>query len=217
MDAAKLEAKIFGGYAKAAKRIGYVYDVFRPAGAADPLTVLVASQNAAFSALEWTFKRAGLPEKPCWYCVSDGRLLQVGDYLVRGRSIYFIGGMQSILPIIAVECNRRIWVQRPPVPSGVGAVSYSGVCAGDDDIVLGSPGGAGGWPAAELFGGKTRTHAELAASGDEHGFRFWLPVSVPIVIASGDIIVDDLGRRFSVGGAELTEQMWRLDVTEVHT
>lgn len=217
MDAAKLQDKIYAGYAKAAKRIGYVYDVYRPAGAADPLTAKVASLNASFSAQEWTYTRPNLPEKPYWYCLIDGRQTQVGDYLVRGENVYFIGGMQENLPILAVGCNRRIWVTRPASDdSAVGAVGYSGVCAADDDVVLGSPGGAGGWPCAELFGGKKRTHAELPASGDEHGFRIWLPVSVPIVIASGDIVVDDLGRRFSVGGAERSEQMWRLDMTEVH-
>ncbi len=217
MDAAKLQDKIYAGYAKAAKRIGYVYDVYRPAGAADPLTVKVASLNASFSAQEWTYTRPNLPEKPYWYCLIDGRQTQVGDYLVRGENVYFIGGMQENLPILAVGCNRRIWVTRPASDDdAVGDVGYGGLCAGDDVPVLGSPGGAGGWPCAELFGGKTRTHAELPASGDEHGFRIWLPVSVPIVIASGDIVIDDLGRRFSVGGAERSEQMWRLDLTEVH-
>lgn len=217
MDAAKLQDKLYAGYGKAAKRIGYVFDVYRPAGAADPLTAKVASLNAAFNALEWKWMRAGLPEKPYWYCLIDGRQTQLGDYLVRGEQIYFVGGMQDNLPIVAVECNRRIWVTRPASGGdAVGDVGYSGVCATDDEVVLGSPGGAGGWPCAELFGGKTRTHAELPASGDEHGFRIWLPVSVPIVIASGDIVVDDLGRRFSVGGAERSEQMWRLDLTEVH-
>lgn len=216
MDAAKLQDRIYAGYAKAAKRIGYVYDVYRPAAAADPLTAKVASLNASFSAQEWTYTRPNLPEKPYWYCLIDGRQTQVGDYLVRGDTVYFIGGMQDNLPILAVGCNRRVWVTRPPAQTGVGNVGYSGLCAGDDEFVLGSPGGAGGWPCAELFGGRTRSHESLPASGDEHGFRIWLPVSVPIVLASGDILIDDLGRRFSIGGAERSEQMWRLDLTEVH-
>lgn len=216
MDAAKLQTKIYSGYAKAAKRIGYVYDVYRPAAAADPLTAKVASLNASFSAQEWSYTRPNLPDKPYWYCLIDGRQTRVGDYLVKGSTIYFIGGMQDNLPILAVECNRKAWVTRPPASAAVGNVGYSGLCATSDTFVLGSAGGAGGWPCAELFGGKTRTHAELPASGDEHGFRFWLPVSVPITIQSGDVVIDDLGRRFSVGGAELSDQMWRLDVTEVH-
>jgi hypothetical protein len=216
MDAAKLQTKIYAGYAKAAKRIGYVYDVYRPAAAANPLTAKVASLNASFSAQEWTYTRPGLPEKPYWYCLIDGRQTQVGDYLVRGGNVYFIGGMQDELPILAVGCNRRVWVTRPAAQSAVGSVGYSGLCAGEDTFVLGSADGVGGWPAAELFGGRTRTHESLPASGDEHGFRIWLPVSAPIVLASGDIVIDDLGRRFSIGGAERSEQMWRLDVTEVH-
>ncbi|MDV6320676.1 hypothetical protein, partial [Chromohalobacter sp. HP20-39] len=93
MDAAKLQAKIYAGYAKSAKRIGYVYDVYRPASTANPLTNKVASLNASFNAQDWTYTKPNLPDKPYWYCLIDGRLTQVGDYLQRGTNLHFIAGM----------------------------------------------------------------------------------------------------------------------------
>ncbi|AVA33362.1 hypothetical protein [Cupriavidus metallidurans] len=216
MDAATLQSRIYAGYGKAAQRIGYVHNVYRPSGAGNPLATVLTTLNAAFSAQEWTFTRPNLPDKPYWYALVDGTLLQMGDYLQRaGGSTYFIAGLQSELPILAVECNRTVWVTRPAAPSAVGNVGYSGQCDHVDSYLIGVSGGAG-WPASILFGGKTRTHAELPASGDEHGFRIMLPVSAPVTLQAGDTIADDLGRRYIIGGAELTDQMWRIDATEVH-
>ena len=73
MDAATLQARIYAGYAKAALRIGYVYDVWRPAGAANPLTNKVASLNASFNAQDWTYTKPNLPDKPFGYCWIDWR------------------------------------------------------------------------------------------------------------------------------------------------
>ncbi|AOY93827.1 hypothetical protein BKK79_19980 [Cupriavidus sp. USMAA2-4] len=216
MDAAKLQDKIYAGYAKAAKRIGYIYDVYRPVVAADPLTAKVASLNASFSAQEWSYTRPNLPDKPYWYCLVDGRLTQVGDYLVRGASTHFIAGMQAELPILTVECNAQVWLARPAASDAVGDVGYSGACEHVDSPVLGTPGGPG-WPASILFGGRTRRYEPLPASSDEHGYRILLPASMPAQIRAADVLTDDMGRRLIVVGAERTEQLWRLDTTEVHT
>lgn len=215
MDAAKLQGKIYSGYAKAAKRIGYVYDVYRPASAADPMTTKVASLNASFSAREWTYTKANLPDRPYWYCLMDGRETAVGDYLVRGQTIYFVAGMQSELPILAVQCNGSVWMSRQASADQVGDVGYGGSCEHTDTPVIGTPGGPG-WPASILFGGRTRRYEPLPASADEHGFRILLPASIPAVVRAADMLTDDLGRRFQVAGAERTEQLWQLDVTEVH-
>jgi hypothetical protein len=216
MDAATLQSRIYAGYGKAALRIGYVHNVYRPSGASNPLATVLTTLNAAFSAQEWSFTRPNLPDKPYWYALVDGTLLKVGDYLQRaGGSTYFIAGMQSELPILAVECTRTVWVTRPAAPTGVGNVGYSGPCVSNETYVLGSSVGPG-WPASILFGRKTRTHAELPASGDEHGFRIMLPVSVPVTLQSGDMLHDDLGRLYVVGGAVLTDQSWMVDATEVH-
>ncbi|AJG19067.1 hypothetical protein [Cupriavidus basilensis] len=215
MDAAKLQDRIYVGYAKAAKRIGYVYDVYRPASAANPLTAKVASLNASFSAQEWTYTKANLPSKPFWYCLMDGRETQLGDYLVYGQSVHFIAGMQSELPILTVECNARVWVTRPMASSGFGAQGYSCSSAHTDDYVLGTQNGAG-WPASILFGSRTLRHQLLPTSADEHGYQILLPMSNPIALLAGDVITDDLARRFMVAGAERNGQLWRLDMTELH-
>jgi len=43
-----------------------------------------------------------------------------------------------------------------------------------------------------------------------------MPASVPIQFGSGDILIDDMARRFQVAGAQRTDQSWKLNVNEVH-
>ena len=44
-----------------------------------------------------------------------------------------------------------------------------------------------------------------------------LPPSVPITIQAGDIVIDDLGRRYAIEGAELTDMGYRITTNEVHS
>jgi hypothetical protein len=49
-----------------------------------------------------------------------------------------------------------------------------------------------------------------------YGWDITIPVSVPAVINAGDTITDDLGRNYSVRGAELTDLGWRISAVEIH-
>ncbi len=55
MDGQKLQSKVYGGYAKAAQRIGLPFDVYRPSDATDPL----ATGNKVVSALPAHFTADG--------------------------------------------------------------------------------------------------------------------------------------------------------------
>ena len=56
----------------------------------------------------------------------------------------------------------------------------------------------------------------LPTSSEEQGYVILLPASVPITLGAADIILDDMGRRFQVGGAQRTDQGWKLNVSEAH-
>ncbi|XLV72565.1 hypothetical protein ACKZDW_07910 [Ralstonia syzygii subsp. celebesensis] len=43
-----------------------------------------------------------------------------------------------------------------------------------------------------------------------------MPPSVPVVVRSGDILTDDLGKRYAVEGAEQSDIGWRINAQEVH-
>lgn len=216
MDAATIQAKIYAGRAKAAQRIGLDCNQFRPLSATAPLSNQVGTIKAAFNSGDSTYRAPNLPGDAIWYADLDGRLTVPGDYLVRivDGQIYYIAGQQQLLPIVVVECNRSLKITRQQAPAAVGAVGYGGDDPAQEVDVLGGLGGL--WPASILFGGKSQQGIGLPAGVKNTGWRILLPPSVPITIKAADIVTDDLGRRYAIDGAELTDFGWRMNAQEVH-
>lgn len=224
MDATLLQSKIYQGYSKAAKRLGYQCDVFRPAGTADPLASSnrIAGMLASFNANDMGYKRPNLYGDPTWFGLYDGTVTRTGDYVRRAfdQDVFFVGEQQPHLPIVMIECNRKLRVIRNALPAGVGAVSYGGECTGSASDVLGQA-GAGtfgtGWPASILLGGRSEnTGSGLPTTTKNAGWRILLPSSVPVVLNAGDIAIDDLGRRYAFQACELSSLGWRINATEEH-
>lgn len=220
MDAQRINDRIYAGRAKAALRIGFTYRVYRPRSAGDPLSAYVTSIKAGFNAADNVYAKAGLYGKPVWYADLDGRLTRPGDYLVRAKDetltdIYFIAAQQSLLPIVAIDCPRKLYIEGQPCGSDgtVGATAYSGQAA--RVALLGAK--ATPWPCAIFTGGRVQASIGLPSGVREAAWTVLLPPSVPIVIKSGDLATDDLKRRFAIESAELSDLGWRLMVTEVHT
>ncbi|MFC6519746.1 hypothetical protein ACFQAT_08120 [Undibacterium arcticum] len=140
---------------------------------------------------------------------------QAGDYLVNANGTYFIAGKQFLLPVIVVECNRQVKITREQAVTSVGAVGYSGNQPSQEIDVLGASGNL--WPASILLGGKSQRGVDLPAGVKNVGWKILLPPSVPITIMAGDIATDDLGRRYAIEGAELTDLGWRINAQEIHS
>ncbi|MGZ5029003.1 MAG: hypothetical protein ACXWAT_00880 [Methylobacter sp.] len=214
MDAATINAKIYAGRGKAALRLGFDNQVYRPAIASNPLTALVTTIKAAFNSGDNDYKKPNLPGKAIWFGDFDGNQTRAGDYLVGASSTYFIAGQQPLLPIICISCNRSITITRQTAQASVGAVGYGGRVPANETIILGA---TTPWPCSILFGGKQKTNKTgLPADVDQAGWRVMLPPSVPVTLLAGDIISDDLGKRYAIDGAELTDSGWRINATEVH-
>lgn len=215
MNGATLQGKIYGGYAKAALRIGLPFAQYRPAGANNPTQG--APRNAAllasFNAEDMKYGRPNKYGKPTWYCIADGTQLAVFDYLVGASSTYFIAAMQPLLPILAVECNRVVSVTRPSLQTQVGAVTnYEGTTAANETPLM------AGWPASVLQGTKGEK-SEVALPGDVRN-AWWailLPYTAGVVLRSGDLIADDLQRRYVISSAELTDLGWRITAQQGQT
>jgi hypothetical protein len=221
MDAATLQNRIYKGYGKAALRLGIQYDIARPIYPQAPLGNVIGNLLASFNAEDWKYSRPNKYGKPTWFGLFDGTVTQAGDYLVGAQSTYFIAAQQLHLPILCVECNRQVsLLSMPSGPSSVGAQGYGGVCAAESISVLGDVDSyqclVTGWPASVLFGGRQTHGTDLPLSVNNTGFQIILPRSVPETINASDIFVDDLGRRYQVEGAELTDLGWRANVKEVH-
>lgn len=213
MNAEQINAKIYAGRAKAALRLGLDYNVFRPVSAANPMTNQVATIKAAFNAGDNNYKSPNMPGDAFWHGDFDGRGTQAGDYLVHPISpfdVKFIAAQQMLLPIVCIECNRIISVSRASPQTSIGAVGYSGLQELGMDVVLSE------WPCSILMSGNGRKAAGLPAGVSDGSWRVLLPPSVPAEIKAGDIVTDDIGRRYAIEAAELTDLGWRINALEVH-
>jgi hypothetical protein len=240
MDASNLNARMYAGRGRAAKHIGFQYRLYRPVDAFNPLANLVGQLPVAFNAGDGKYTGADPYDKPLWYADFDAAEAQEGDYLVSvGATInnpfahpevdpeyFFIAARQSLLPVIAMACDRFIRITRPAAPAApAGVVGYSGIApdGGGYADVLGSaaPTNGGqdlGWPCSILLGGRASAMKEPLAAGAaaQSGWMIYLPPSVPVALLAGDRVLDDIGRAFVVDGAELTSLGYRLQTTEAH-
>ncbi len=222
MDAAKINAKIYAGRSKAALRLGYDFDLYRPLSAANPLGNKIGTLKAAFNNGDNSYKKPNMPGDAYWFGDFDGRLTKGGDYLVGDGQTFFIAGQQSLLPIVTVECNSSVILTRPskPVQAG-GVVGYSGICddSTETETVIGTNNGSFvGWPCSILFGKGKMGISNPLPSGmpSEMGWMILLPVSLLVPIKIGDRFTEKSGRIFITAAAELTDFGWRLMTYEVH-
>ena len=215
MDAARIQAKIYAGRGKAALRIGFPCCVYRPVSVDAPLSNQIAIIKAAFNAADNVYGKPNLFGKPIWFGDFDGRLTQAGDYLIRQTdgAAFYIAAQQPLLPIICVDCPRKLWISRQDDAQTVGVGGYSGLT--DLVDILGTADNP--WPASILIGGRVQASTGLPAGVREAAWSILLPPTVPVTVQSSDIASDDLGRRFTIESAELTDLGWRMLATEVHS
>jgi hypothetical protein len=215
MDAATLSDRIYAGYAKAAIRIGYLVDQYRPAdaGAAIAPGNKLASFHASFNPMDMKYGRADKYGTATWFGLFDGRLTAVGDYLINQQDgTYFIAAQSTILPILCIECNRIGTFLRPQQQAGVGALPYGGN-TDDTEIAL-----MAAWPCSILQGTKgERGGINLPGDVRDPWWVILVPFLAGAVLRSGDIVKDDLERRYIISSAELTDKGWRLTATQAQT
>ncbi|MDY7525492.1 hypothetical protein [Sphingomonas sp. 10B4] len=223
MDAATLNARVYAGRAKAAQRIGTPFTIYRPAGTVNPLTASQGGTFVALNAADNSYRKPNLYGHPIWFADMDGRLVNTGDYLVSADSvqIYFVGAKQSLLPIVAIECNQAVRITRAvETPGAVGSVGYSGLCdsAGEAVNVIGQQSPFIGWPCSMLLGkgNEKATNALPAGTRQQPGWMILLPVSAPAGLGIGDRLVDANNRIYSIQQAELTDMGYRIIASEVH-
>lgn len=218
MDAATIQQKIYKGRGKAALRIGLACNVFRPIHAANPIDNQIATLLAAFNTRDPKYAKADDFGKSAWYADYDGTQTQAGDYLVRqfDGATWYVSQQAQLLPIAMVQCERKAYVERPSaIPTQtVGVVPYQGQQPSSVTAALGTA--QTPWPCSILLGGRALNAVPLPMSTKEGGWRICLPGSVPITLMSSDVVTDDLGRRFVVESAELTDLGWRLNANEAH-
>lgn len=213
MDAALIQQKVYRGYALAAQRIGPVFNLYRPTSPISPLAgAPIAALNASFNAQDMKYGKPNVYGKPLWYALVDGTQTQVNDYLTNGKQTFFIAAMQTLLPILAVQCTNTLNVFRPQQQTAAGTNPYGGTVDENQTELMTA------WPASVLQG--TKGEKDGAVLPGDVRLPWWailLPAFPGVTLRSADIITDDLDRRFIISSAELTDLGWRITAMQAQT
>jgi hypothetical protein len=214
MDGAKIQQKVYRGYAIAASKIGTAYSQYRPVTAdITALQPISTSLLASFNAEDMTYSKPNKYAKPTWYALLDGTQTQVGDYLVGAEGTFFIAAQQALLPILAVECNRTLSFARPQAQSDLGAVTnYEGNTSATQTPL------AAGWHASVLQGTKGEKN-EVGLPGDVRNpwWSILCPAIPGVTLRTTDLAFDDLGRRYILSSVELTDLGYRMTAQQAQT
>ena len=216
-----MQARIYAGYAKGALKLGTDYGIYRPIAATNPLTSLIVTQKAALIAKDLSWMKVNKHGEMVWLCITDGRQTLTGDYLSSATEKFFIASQLLNQPILCIKCNRTVRLMRMPVSATIGAVAYQGECAASMQDILGAAGANGafgtGWPASILLKGRAEsTGSGLPGATRNVGWEVLLPSSIGVTIQESDVLIDDLGRKYSIQAAEQSDLGWRLVTVEEH-
>jgi hypothetical protein len=214
MDGTKAQAKVYRGYSIAASKIGTAYTQYRPVSAdLTGLAPISTSLLASFNSEDMTYSRPNKYAKPTWYALVDGTQTQVGDYLIGAAGTFFIAAQQPLLPILAVECNRVLSFARPQTQAQFGAVTNYEGNTPDTQTPL-----AAGWHASVLQGTKGEKN-DVGLPGDVRN-AWWailLPAIPGVILQSGDLVTDDIDRRYVLSSVELTDLGYRCTAQQAQT
>lgn len=204
MDGAKLQDKIYIGYGKAAKRIGFDYQQFRATSASNPLTSTALQTLPASFTTNFNYSAPNKYGQATWLGLFDARTFQPGDFLVGRQGTFFIAAMQDTLPIYCVQTNRVVSVLRVGMTPGVGLGGWAADTPASEAPIM------QGWPASILQGTKGEANdTKLPGDVRTPWWAILMPAWPGVMLRTSDIIRDELGRKYVISSAELTDMGWR--------
>lgn len=221
VNATYIQRKIYYGYNKAAIRLGYNYYIYRAPNGINPISPAnLVGEVYVSPNVNWAYDRFNKYGNTIWQLVHDGRKTNVFDYLVivpgQGsgnipaptEQTFFIGAQQLLLPILGVECNRRVTITRPFQNIGTGENVYGGYAPTDTVLLMQSA------PCSVLLSTHSGQSNPLSLPLDTRLPRYQLlmPKLPGVELRIGDLVDDDRGVRVAITGVELTDLGYRLNV-----
>jgi hypothetical protein len=192
MDGPTLQSKIYGGYAKAAQRIGFPCSVYRSASMINPIAIgnrIFTNFYASF-AVDFNFAQYNRPHIPDWKAMIDGRVLLHGDWVVGQQGTFYIADLQETLPIAAVQCTRNVSIVRPTYTT-TGALEQTETTIASQFPVYGF-----------TSRNKAKAPAGFPTSSETEagvpGMQFYVNSQIVGAIQKNDVIIDENGLRFVV-------------------
>ena len=219
MDHNRLQQVLGRGYGIAAKKIGPVYDVYRPSGAESPLDEdnKLAAMNADFTphnAAWFSYDKAPDHQTNMFHGLFDTREIEVGDYFVHAtHGTYFVAGKASTFPALCIQCQRIVSVSRPVGATALGLNGYGGNVPSTEVAVVTD------WPASllEMGKGRNKQYGDLPGDVGAGAWQLYLPPVSGVILRDSDILVDDLDRRYVLGTCELQSYGWRCKAMQMVT
>lgn len=212
VNAAYIQSKVNYGLGKAAIAAGDPYAWYRPQSATapvGPLSLLGTIQANFAQDPGLTFARPSQYGKGSWYGMFDPTYVQPGDYMIGELGTFFVTDIERFNPPQCVWCNRTVSIERAAAAIGPGgSTDYGGSSVQNPATIL------SGWPVSELLmstGSKmTPTGMQLPSDAKLPAAVVLIPSFAGVPVQWNDIIVDDLGHRYTVSMSELTPLGWRL-------
>ena len=210
MDAQAIQNKIYKGYGIAGAKLGQPYTQYRPVIASlpaiHPANWLRDDLMISFNAQDMSYSRPNGYGQALWYGLLDGAQVAVGDVFVGPEGTFFLPMTQLDLPFLMVTAPRTVTVSSSQTLKQTGAI---GAKPAADECVK-----QAAFPASILVGGGS-AGLDVPSDTRNPGFSVLMPAIAETVIEVNDILTDDLGRRYAVASAELTDMGWRISATQI--
>jgi len=216
MNGYGIDQKIRFGYAKAAKKLGQTFELYRSATPFTPLATgnLIGSLPAVVT-VDWQWMKSNKPGNAIWWILIDGQdssaplSAQEGDYLV-GDQTFFILTKEYQMPMSAVECNRVVDIIRPSQSIDAGNQGYVAYTPPTSNTIM------EGMPISIL---KDRAgnmaESKLPTDTDQPRWIIQMPNLGGVKILTGDIMIDEIGDNYVISLNEESEFGWRLTAKQV--
>ena len=200
------------GYGQTGTLIGTPYRHHRPAlNGAISIETWLGSINLSV-AQNGNFMKPGKVGNDEWYGYYDATAVAPGDYFTNGERTYFVASQQPLLPYLLVFCERTITLSTVSQTAGGGTGSYGGDASSNGTNLLTA------WPASIVQGSRgERGDITLPDDVRSPWWTIRLPATPGLVIQNSMFIYDDLGRRYSISSAEITEYGVRITAKQDQT
>jgi hypothetical protein len=202
-------------YGRAAVSVGDWCDAYRPVSTIDPLHLRNRYMllQAAFTTPRPESNRPVGYGMATWWGVFDSAYTRPGDYIVRRESrpgaadggTWFIAAQQPLLPMLCVRTTRMVSFTRATTTTTSGVGTYGGYTRANANTLFTD------FPASVLNADIVGIDpTDLPADAIPESWQVLLPARPEVVLLTGDVMADDLGRTGVISSAELTDLGWRL-------
>lgn len=211
MDGLRLADRLAYGAGCAARRIGFVHDIYRAAGPETPLDITNRFMQLSVALLLPGGSASGPAAlaQPFRQAVVDWSYLRTGDYLVGPEGVLFVAQIEPPKPILVVLTNETITMLRPGRTKKLGVNGYSGAPSETEVQLIEK------YPSSFLVGGiGNKINNGLPDDVKVPGFSVLLPVVDSVSPQISDILVNKNGMRFIVTSVEELSGVWRLSAVQ---